>query len=175
MVNKEETVYWMLLDHKIWHLYIAATDLGLCYVGSPNAPFEELAKWAEKKLPNYKLLENRNVMKPYETELIEYLEGQRKDFALPMDFRGTDFQQAVWRKLVEIPFGQTATYTDIAVQLNRPDAARAVGTAIGANPMLITVPCHRLFGKNGKCRGYRGGLDMKGKLLEIEDIKVGEK
>ncbi|MCQ6281967.1 methylated-DNA--[protein]-cysteine S-methyltransferase [Bacillus sp. EB600] len=173
--NKEDTVYWMLLNHKIWHLYIAATNHGLLYVGSPGAPFEELAKWVEKKLPNHKLLEDKNVMKPYETELIEYLEGRRKEFALPMDFHGTDFQQAVWRKLVEIPYGQTATYTDIAERMNRPDAVRAVGTAIGANPMLITVPCHRLFGKHGEWRGYRGGLEMKERLLKLENIKNGKK
>lgn len=173
--NKENTVYWMLLDHKTWHLYIAATNRGLCYVGSPDAPFEELAKWVEKKLPNHKFLEDKNVMKPYETELIEYLEGRRKEFALPMDFHGTDFQRTVWGKLLEIPFGQTATYTDIAERMNRLDAVRAVGTAVGANPMLITVPCHRLFGKHGECRGYRGGLKMKERLLELENVKAERK
>lgn len=172
MVNdKDSTVYWMLLDYKKWHLYIAATDNGLCYVGSPHAPFQELTKWVKKKLPKHKLLQDEEIMRPYKTELIEYIEGHRKTFSLPMDFHGTEFQQAAWKKMLEIPYGHTATYTEIAERLNRPDAVRAVGTAIGANPMLITLPCHRMFGKDGKSRGYRGGPEMKDWLLEIEGIQ----
>lgn len=169
--NEDNTVYWSLLNYKKWHLYIAATDKGLCYVGSPNAPFKELEIWVTKKLPKYHLLKDEKIMKPYEVELIDYIEGNRKSFSIPMDLRGTEFQQKVWMKMFEIPYGHTATYTDIAEQLNRPDAVRAVGTAIGANPMLITLPCHRIFGKNGKSRGYRGGATMKDWLLEIEGIQ----
>ena len=161
-------VYWTLLDNDIWQLYIASTDNGLCYVGSPNAPFEELNEWVRKHIPNYELLENKEAMKPYETELIDYLEGRRKEFSIPLDLRGTEFQQKVWEELLKVPFGQTATYTEIAERIQRADAVRAVGTAIGANPVLITVPCHRMLGKHGEWRGYRGGLRMKGQLLELE-------
>ena len=107
-------------------------------------------------------------MKPYATELIDYLEGRRKEFTLPMDLHGTAFQQSVWKVLQEIPYGQTVSYTDIAELIQKPSAVRAVGTAIGANPVLITVPCHRVIAKSGKLTGYRGGLEMKELLLGLE-------
>ncbi len=166
--NRKEKVYWTLLDHGIWKLHIAATDRGLCYVGSPDAPLGELAEWVRKHIPDSELIEEKNMMEPYESELVEYLDGRRKEFVKPLDLRGTEFQQIVWAELLKVPFGKAATYTEIAERINRPDAARAVGTAIGANPVLITVPCHRMFGKRGEWRGYRGGLKMKGQLLEIE-------
>lgn len=166
--KKREVVHWTFLEDTEWPLFIAATKKGLCYVGSPNAPFAELAKWVAKHIPLAELVEDKGAMEPYESELSEYFSGQRREFTLPMDLRGTEFQNTVWAELLKVPFGQGATYTEIAERINRPDAPRAVGTAIGANPVLIAVPCHRMFGKHGEWRGYRGGLKMKEKLLEIE-------
>lgn len=166
--NKEDIVYWMLVDRGQWGMYIAATTEGLCYVGSQNASFEELSAWVKKELPNYVLLEDKHVLKPYRTELIDYLEGQRKQFTFPIDLHGTPFQQSVWKVLQEIPYGKTVSYTYIAEQIQKPNAVRAVGTAIGANPVLITVPCHRVVAKSGKLTGYRGGLKMKEQLLGLE-------
>ena len=166
--NNENIVYWMLLKHGQWTMYVAATTEGLCYVGSQHAAFEELATWVKKRLPTYGLSENEHVLKPYATELIDYLEGRCKEFTLPMDLHGTAFQQSVWKVLQEIPYGQTVSYTDIAELIQKPSAVRAVGTAIGANPVLITVPCHRVIAKNGKLTGYRGGLEMKELLLGLE-------
>jgi methylated-DNA-[protein]-cysteine S-methyltransferase len=166
--NNESIVYWMLLNNGQWTMYIAATTEGLCYVGSQNAPFEELATWVKKRLPTYALLEDEHVLKPYAVELIDYLAGRRKAFTLPMDLHGTAFQQAVWKVLQNIPYGQTVSYTEIAEQIQKPNAVRAVGTAIGANPVLITVPCHRVIAKSGKLTGYRGGLEMKEQLLWLE-------
>lgn len=166
--ERTEIVYWTLFDYDSWCFYIAATKLGLCYVGSPDAPFEELKTWVKKHIAQTELIENEDAMKPYKTELIEYFEGHRQNFEMPLDLRGTVFQKTVWEELLKVPFGESATYTEIAERINRPDAVRAVGTAIGANPVLIPVPCHRMFGKHGEWRGYRGGLDMKKKLLEIE-------
>jgi len=164
----ESIVYWMLLGRGPWTMYIAATTEGLCYVGSQHGPFEELANWVRKRLPAYELSEDENVMKPYATELMDYLEGRRTEFTLSMDLHGTAFQQAVWKVLQQIPYGQTVSYTDIAQQIKKPNAVRAVGTAIGSNPLLITVPCHRVISKNGKLTGYRGGLEMKEQLLGLE-------
>lgn len=161
-------MYWMLLTHGSWTMYIAATPEGLCYVGSQHASFEELATWSKKRLPTYALSEDDNRLKPYAAELIDYLQGRRKEFTLPIDLHGTVFQQAVWQVLQEIPYGQTVSYTNIAEQIQKPNAVRAVGTAIGANPVLITVPCHRVIAKSGKLTGYRGGLEMKEQLLKIE-------
>ncbi len=166
--NNESIVYWMLLNNGTWTIYIAATTEGLCYVGSQNAPFEELAAWVNKRLPTYVLSEDGHVLNPYAVELIDYLEGRRKEFTLPMDLHGTTFQQSVWKVLRDIPYGQTVSYTDIAERIQKTNAVRAVGTAIGANPVLITIPCHRVIAKSGKLTGYRGGLEMKEQLLGLE-------
>lgn len=166
--EQTKIVYWILLQHDPWRLYLAATKIGLCYVGSQEAPFEELEIWVKKHIAQSELVENEVAMKPYEVELVEYLEGKRQVFEMPLDLHGTTFQKQVWAELLRVPFAQTTSYTEIAERIDRPDAVRAVGTAIGANPVLIPVPCHRVFGKHGECRGYRGGVEMKGKLLELE-------
>ncbi len=166
--DQSEKVYWTLLNHEGWQLYLAATEKGLAYVGSIDAPFEELSAWVSKRIPNYALEENRSLMKPYEMEIVEFLEGLRRDFTIPLDLRGSEFQHRVWAELLRVPFGKSATYTEIAEKIQRPDAVRAVGTAIGANPLLIIAPCHRILGKHGECRGYRGGLEMRRRLLELE-------
>ena len=162
------TIYWSFLVYKNWEIYIAATSKGLCYVGSPNRPLEDLAEWANKRLPGGILVESQEELKRYEIELAEYLGGKRKSFTIPFDYNGTDFQLAVWSALCEIPYGETRSYSDIASAINKSAAVRAVGTAIGANPVLITVPCHRVVGKNGSLTGYRGGLEMKTQLLDLE-------
>lgn len=161
-------IYWSLLEHKEWNLYIAATPKGLCFVGSQNRPFEELSTWVKKYFPEGLIIEEKEKLQLYAAELIEYLEGERKRFTIPFDYNGTEFQYAVWNALCEIPYGQTKSYSDIARHINKPAAVRAVGAAIGKNPVLITVPCHRIIGKNGSLTGYRGGLEMKTQLLDLE-------
>ncbi|MGM0876362.1 MAG: methylated-DNA--[protein]-cysteine S-methyltransferase [Bacillota bacterium] len=171
------TIYWSLLHHKDWKMYIAATSKGLCYVGSQNMPFEELSVWAEKRFPESPLVEDEEKLHPFALELIEYFKGKRQSFTVPFDYNGTAFQLAVWKTLCEIPYGQTRVYSDIANSIKKPAAVRAVGAAIGANPVLITVPCHRVVGKNGSLTGYRGGLEMKTQLLDLErqrSSKIGD-
>lgn len=106
------------------------------------------------------------------TQLTEYFSGRRKDFDLPLAASGTAFQQSVWQALREIPFGQTASYLDLAQSIKNPKAVRAVGSANGKNPISIVVPCHRVIGTNGKLTGYAGGLDRKLWLLEHEGCKT---
>ena len=167
-LHNKTTIYWTLLNHNDWNMYIAATSKGLCFVGSQNRPFEEVSKWAEKAFPGSQFEENNEILRPYSEQIMEYLEGERKDFTLSFDYKGTEFQQAVWKALCEIPYGQTKSYSDVANHINKPAAVRAVGAAIGKNPILITVPCHRVVGKNGSLTGFRGGLEMKKQLLELE-------
>ena len=101
-------------------------------------------------------------------ELDEYFDGARTSFSIPLELVGTAFQMAVWHALLEIPPGSTATYGEIARQLGRPGAARAVGAANGRNPVSIIVPCHRLVGADGSLTGYGWGIDRKRQLLELE-------
>jgi len=170
MENKTESpIYWAHLAHEGWDMYIAATSAGLCYVGSPNQPFSQLAQWVQNRFAGRPLVQDEAELQPYIAELVEYLQGNRQCFTLPCDLRGTAFQVDVWDALRGIPFGQTRSYSEIAEQIRRPSAVRAVGAAIGANPVLITVPCHRVIGKNGTLTGYRGGMEMKMKLLQLEN------
>lgn len=101
-------------------------------------------------------------------QLAEYFAGQRTRFELPLAARGTAFQQQVWRRLCDIPFGVTASYADIAARLDNPRAVRAVGAANGRNPLAIVVPCHRVIGRDGSLTGYAGGLARKRWLLAHE-------
>ncbi len=97
-----------------------------------------------------------------------YFAGELREFQLPLDMRGTDFQLRVWRQLRTIPYGETRSYSEIARAIQAPNAVRAVGAANGANPISIVVPCHRVIGSSGKLVGYGGGLALKKRLLDLE-------
>ncbi len=97
-----------------------------------------------------------------------YLEGRLKSFSLPLDPRGTPFMRVVWKALLAIPYGGTASYSDIAAAVGNPKACRAVGMANNRNPIPLIIPCHRVIGKNGSLTGYAGGLEIKKRLLSIE-------
>jgi methylated-DNA-[protein]-cysteine S-methyltransferase len=101
-------------------------------------------------------------------ELREYCRGERRTFTLPLRLEGTTWQAAVWEALTRIPFGQTRTYGQLATELGRPGAARAMGRANATNPISIVVPCHRVIGANGALTGYGGGLHIKERLLAHE-------
>ena len=103
-----------------------------------------------------------------EKQLGEYFAGQRQVFSVPLDFGGTEFQNQVWQALLSIPFGETRTYTDIARQIGKPAAVRAVGAANGRNPISIIAPCHRVLGSTGSLTGFAGGLRAKAHLLALE-------
>ena len=104
-------------------------------------------------------------------QLQEYLEGTRRIFDFPILLKGTSFQKAVWNCLQEIPYGEVRTYGQIAAQIGKPKASRAVGMACNKNPLWIVIPCHRVIGSNQKLTGYAGGLDLKQRLLDLETSK----
>jgi methylated-DNA-[protein]-cysteine S-methyltransferase len=103
-----------------------------------------------------------------ERQLGEYFAGKRKMFSVDLDMRGTSFQKDVWEALLAIPFGETRSYGQLAEQLGKPRATRAVGAANGRNPISIIVPCHRVIGSSGKLTGFAGGLEVKAQLLGLE-------
>jgi methylated-DNA-[protein]-cysteine S-methyltransferase len=105
-------------------------------------------------------------------QLAEYFAGERREFDLVLAPAGTPFERSVWDELKKIPFGETRSYGQIARALGRPDAARAVGRANGANPIPIVVPCHRVIGADGSLTGFGGGLDVKSRLLELEGLAL---
>jgi methylated-DNA-[protein]-cysteine S-methyltransferase len=105
-------------------------------------------------------------------QLGAYFAGKLTAFTVPLDFKGTDFQKSVWAALLEIPFGETRSYAEIARLLGRPTAFRAVGAANGKNPISIIAPCHRVLGSNGALTGFAGGLAAKQYLLGIEGARL---
>ncbi|MGZ0050337.1 methylated-DNA--[protein]-cysteine S-methyltransferase [Brevibacillus gelatini] len=167
-MTEKQYVYWSKVTVNHWNLYLAASAKGLCFVGSQNSPLEELTAWLARRRPRHALVQDHEQLAPYVTEISEYLQGTRQQFSLPLDLQGTPFQLSVWEALCQIPYGQTASYTEIAARIQQPAAVRAVGAAIGANPLLLTIPCHRVVGKNGSLTGYRGGLPMKTELIALE-------
>lgn len=104
------------------------------------------------------------------SELKEYFNGQRKIFDFPLVIIGTDFQRTVWKELRKINYGEIKTYSDIAKNIGKPNACRAVGNANNKNPFMIVIPCHRVVGKNKKSGGYAFGVDIRNKLLELEKL-----
>jgi methylated-DNA-[protein]-cysteine S-methyltransferase len=114
--------------------------------------------------------ENKQVFTIAIRQFEEYFEGTRTTFDFPYAAKGTSFQEAVWKEIAKLSFGETTTYQRIAVTLGKPKAVRAVGTAVGSNPHSIIVPCHRVLATSGKLGGYAGGLESKKMLLSLESI-----
>jgi len=152
-------------DSPLGVLLLAATETGLAGAwfvqGQRDTP--DPVGWTED--PDHPLLRQAAA------QLSTYFEGRREHFDLPLDLRhGTEFQQAVWQALCSIPFGKTTSYGMLAARIGRPKAVRALGAAVGANPLGIIVPCHRVIGADGSLTGYAGGLDRKTALLRLEGI-----
>ncbi len=163
------TVYYSLLTYSDWSLYLAATDQGLCFVGSSPASKAELTGWVTTHFPAASLIEDNEKLAPYRQAFTAYLAGELRSLDLHTHTTGTAFQKKVWNGLRAIPYGETLSYSELATQIgSSPKAARAVGTALAANPLLIVNPCHRVVPKSQKPRAFRGGLAMKEKLLVLE-------
>ena len=157
------TTYYTLMDSPVGTLRLAATDKGLAEIS-----FERPRRGRQRTG-----IENARhpVLVETERQLREYFAGRRQAFELTLDLAGTPFQQSVWNALLTIPFGETRTYGELARQVGRPSAARAVGAANGQNPVAIVAPCHRVIGASGDLTGFAGGLDAKARLLRLEGAR----
>lgn len=129
------------------------------FFGNDVVPLSVRTDTMEKETP---------LLKKAAEEIREYLAGKRTEFDLPLAPEGTAFQLAAWEALCTIPYGETRSYKQIAEQVGRPKACRAIGMANNRNPIAIVVPCHRVIGSNGALVGYASGLDVKARLLDIE-------
>jgi len=116
--------------------------------------------------------ESKSALAPYLCELNQYFSGARRAFTFPLDLRGTNFQLACWQALLAIPYGETCSYRDIAVAIGHARAYRAVGMSNNRNPIAIVVPCHRVIASSGSLCGYGGGLEIKRKLLDLEQASL---
>jgi O-6-methylguanine DNA methyltransferase len=162
------TLYTAGIDSPIGKLTLASTERGLAYVTLPRENGSGLMGWQRRHAPETTVQAGYEANQRAAVQLCEFLEGKREVFDLPLDLRATDFQQLVYREVAAIPYGEWKTYGDIAKQIGRPTAVRAVGAANGANPLPIVVPCHRVLGSKGDLHGYSGGLDLKAKLIAME-------
>jgi len=160
-----ETLFYLRTPSPVGPLFLAASAKGLV-----RLEFEG----RELKLDrdSTQLQESNFALSPYLQELNEYFAGERREFSLPLDLRGTDFQLACWHALLKIPYGKTRSYRDIAQAIGHPHAYRAVGMSNNRNPVAIIVPCHRVIASSGSLCGYGGGLDVKRKLLDLEQASV---
>lgn len=148
-------------------IWLAATDRGLCALEF-GATLNHLADHLRRHAIAPPTPGETPLLREAAAQLAAYFDHRRDAFDLPLDLRGTPFQRAVWDELLHIPYGETLTYGQIALEVSRPHAAQAVGRAVGANPVSIIVPCHRVLGHDGALTGYAFGLDIKSALLELE-------
>jgi methylated-DNA-[protein]-cysteine S-methyltransferase len=153
--------YTQIDDSPVGPLLLAGDSAALHVLafGIGSRPREIDADW---------LPDTKGVLKNVRKELEQYFAGRLTQFSTPLAFNGTPFQNAVWRELTRIPYGETISYLDLANRIENPKAVRAVGMANGANPIAIIVPCHRVIGSNGSLTGFGGGLPNKRALLELE-------
>ena len=157
-----ETLYYSRIQSPVGTLILGVSAKGLVALDFDRGQFppkmNKSVSWQESK----------DATRDYVDELNEYFAGRRREFTFALDLRGTLFQIQCWRALLEIPYGETRTYADIARSVGRPHAYRAVGMANNRNPTAIVVPCHRVIASDGTLCGYGGGLDVKSKLLALE-------
>jgi O-6-methylguanine DNA methyltransferase len=163
-----QTVEITRIDTPIGQLRVGSTDKGLAYIELPHASGCGLRGWLHQHFPGTQCVEQIDRNRGIVEQLLEYLDGDRMDFDIPLDLRGTEFQRRVWDALQEIPFGERRSYRDIAKAIGHPKAVRAVGAANGSNPVSLVVPCHRVINSDGKLGGYGGGLKLKARLLAME-------
>lgn len=160
------TLHLSTIDSPVGPLRLVATDDALVAVLWPEE------REGRVKFTSEPVAGQSRVLAQTAAELHEYFNGGRRHFDVPLELRGTEFQQLVWRSLADIPFGETSTYGKQAAAIGRPRAVRAVGSANGRNPLSIVLPCHRIVGADGTLTGFAGGISTKRWLLDHETLSA---
>jgi methylated-DNA-[protein]-cysteine S-methyltransferase len=153
-------------------LFFRDTAIGKIGIASENGAVTRVL-FATDAVPQNAEIGETDVIREAFRQLEAYFSGELQTFTVPLAPHGTDFMCSVWKALCNVPFGKTASYKDIALAVGNPKAVRAVGQANNKNPIPLFIPCQRVIGSNGTLTGYRGGLEMKKKLLELERGYVG--
>jgi AraC family transcriptional regulator of adaptative response/methylated-DNA-[protein]-cysteine methyltransferase len=159
------TIRWAVVPTSLGHMLVAATDKGVCRL-SFGEGFEAL----ESRFPHAELVAGGDEFAALLAEVVAAVEQPGRPQAIPIDVRGTAFQEAVWQELRKIPPGETRSYAEIAAAVGRPNATRAAGSANGANNVAVLIPCHRVVRSDGSLGGYAYGLEIKTKLLAREGL-----
>ena len=161
--GKGVAIHWAVVDTSLGRMLVAATDKGVCRLS-----FNEGREALEARFPNAELIEGGEEFSALLAEVVAAVEAPGDSAHIPIDVKGTAFQEAVWRELRRIPKGETRTYAELAAAVGKPKAVRAAGSANGANHVSVLIPCHRVIRTGGGLGGYAWGLDIKRKLLEKE-------
>ncbi len=148
-------------------LLVGATEKGVCFIGFAE-PDDALLSELRRRFPRAELLPDDTGLAETVAAVLHFIQEPREALALPLDLRGTAFQQRVWQALTRIPLGETRSYSDVAAMIGDPRAVRAVAHCCANNPVALAVPCHRVVGKNGALTGYRWGVSRKQALLTGE-------
>ncbi len=160
-----ETIRWTIVPTSLGPLLVAATAKGLCRVS-----FDEDRETLARRFPNATIEEGGDALAALAARVVAMVERPDADDDLPLDVRGTAFQEKVWQALRRIPAGETRSYAEIAAAIGSPGATRAVGSACGANAVMVAIPCHRALRSDGSLGGYAYGLDRKRALLDREGV-----
>ena len=164
----------LVVETPLGQLRAAVTEAGVARIALPRSSGAGFAGWLRTVFPDAERVPWLPLADKLEQELGEYFSGKRREFSLPTDPHGTEFQRAVWRAIAAIPYGHTRTYAEIARTAGRARAVRAAGTATGANPIPLLIPCHRVIAAHGKLGGFSGGLDAKRRLLALEKAATAD-
>jgi AraC family transcriptional regulator, regulatory protein of adaptative response / methylated-DNA-[protein]-cysteine methyltransferase len=162
-----ELIRTAFADCPFGRLLIGTTDKGVCFLGFAE-PDDALMADLRRRFPRARIAADDNGLREMLSAVVAFLEEPKHSLDLPLDLRGTVFQQRVWRTLCQIPLGQTRTYGELARMIEQPNAVRAVARSCATNPVSLAVPCHRVIGSDGKLTGYRWGVPRKKALLERE-------
>jgi AraC family transcriptional regulator of adaptative response/methylated-DNA-[protein]-cysteine methyltransferase len=162
-----ETIRTAFADCPFGRLLVGATDKGVCFIGFAE-PDEALMGDLRRRFPQARIVSDDASLADTVRAVVDFLAEPKQALDLPLDLRGTAFQQRVWRTLCEIPAGETRTYAQLAQMMGNPKAIRAVARSCATNPVSLAVPCHRVIGSDGNLTGYRWGVPRKQALLERE-------
>ena len=162
----------VILSHvpsPLGNLHIASCDGAVCFLGFERKGYrEDLYAYLGKYLRHFEVNTEKGEHASVHAQMEKYFEGRLKKFRVRTHLFGTEFQLQVWTALRSIPYGMTTTYSGVGENIGNPDAPRAVGQAVGRNPISIIIPCHRVVGEDGSLVGYAGGIERKKKLLRLE-------
>jgi AraC family transcriptional regulator of adaptative response/methylated-DNA-[protein]-cysteine methyltransferase len=162
-----EVIRTAFADCPFGRLLVGTTDKGICFIGFAE-PDDALLSDLRRRFPRARIVADTGDLAGTVDAVLRFLKEPKQSLDLPLDLRGTAFQQRVWKTLCQIPLGQTRSYGDVARLIAEPNAVRAVARSCAANPVALAVPCHRVVAKDGSLAGYRWGLPRKRRLLEQE-------
>lgn len=166
---KNQEIRFAVEKTNLGWVMVAATEIGVCAIALGDNP-DELVSEIQRRFPQAEFCDDDLTFQQWVTDVVSMIEMPKRSLNLPLDIQGTAFQKQVWQALRAIPVGSTLSYQQVATQIGKPKAFRAVASACAANKLAIAIPCHRVVGSNGSLSGYRWGVERKQALLELEKL-----